>query len=185
MDKKFLPMLFAVLFFLMFAFGLRAGSDKDFSPYADNQGHIRLPRDYRAAWSYLGAFVVPDEKAEGYGFHDVFTQPSTVKAYKETGKYPDGAVLVKEIRTVKTGKMTTGEASWAGDIKAWFVMVKDAQGRFKGNPNWGDGWGWAKFNVDAPNATITKNYKTECIGCHSPVKNTDFIHVEGYPQVRN
>lgn len=184
MERRILPLMFAVLFFLMFAFGLRAGSDKDFSPYVDDQGRISLPRDYRAMWSYLGAFVVPDEKAEGYGFHDVFTQASTVKAYKETGKYPDGAVLVKEIRTVKTGKMTTGEASWAGDPKIWFVMVKDAKGRFKDNPNWGDGWGWALFEAKDPKKNISTNYQKDCIPCHIPAKQNDWTYIEGYPTLR-
>jgi hypothetical protein len=41
--------------------------------------------------------------------------------------------------------MTTGDAHWATDIKVWFVLIKDSKGRYKNNPLWGDGWGWALF----------------------------------------
>jgi hypothetical protein len=62
-----------------------------------------------------------------------------VEAYKRIGKFPDGAVLVKEIRKIKSGSMTTGQGSWACEIAVWFVMVKDQKSRFKNNPNWGNG----------------------------------------------
>ncbi|BCR05371.1 hypothetical protein DESUT3_24400 [Desulfuromonas versatilis] len=60
-------------------------------------------------------------------------------------------------------------------------MVKDAKGRFPGNPPWGDGWGWALFSADDPATTVTKDYKTECIQCHLPVKENDWVYTYGYP----
>jgi hypothetical protein len=61
--------------------------------------------------------------------------------YRKTGKFPDGATLVKEFRATKAGTYTTGaNVSYAtSDLKPWFVMVKDTQGRFANNPIWGDG----------------------------------------------
>ncbi len=184
MRKKLCLASFIVLCLVAGTCCLYAGDSKGFSPYVDEKGTISLPKDYRATWSYLGAFVVPAEKAPGYGFHDVFTQPDTVTAYKKTGKYPDGAVLVKEIRKVRSGKMTTGDASWAGDIIAWFVMVKDQKGRFKGNPNWGDGWGWALFEAKNPEQNVSKDYQKDCIPCHIPAKQNDWTYIEGYPTLR-
>lgn len=156
-----------------------------FSDYVDGKGAITLPTSYREEWSHIGSWVVPDERAPGYGFHDVYTQQNTVDAYKKTGKFPDGAVLVKEIRTIKSGPLTTGpKVEWAGDNAVWFVMVKDEKGRFAGNLNWGDGWGWALYKADDPSKNVSTDYKKDCIGCHVPAKQTDWVYIQGYPNLR-
>jgi Cytochrome P460 len=152
--------------------------------YVDSKGAIALPKEFREKWTHLGSWFVPDEKAPGYGVHDVYTQPGVVEAYKKTGQFPDGAVLVKEIRKARSARMTTGEASWAGDKSIWFVMVKDGKGRFKGNPHWGNGWGWALFKANDPTKDVSTNYEKDCIGCHIPAKNTDWVYVQGYPALR-
>ena len=38
--------------------------------------------------------------------------------------------LVKEVTRVGSEKLTTGQSHWATDVKIWFVMIKDAKGRF-------------------------------------------------------
>jgi hypothetical protein len=90
-------------------------------------GEIRLPDKCRQNWTHLGSWAVNDAKAPGYGFHDVYTQPEAVKAFLETGQFPDGAVLIKEIRKIGSGVLTTGPALWAADNAVWFVMVKDTK----------------------------------------------------------
>jgi hypothetical protein len=59
-------------------------------------------------------------------------------------------------------------------------MVKDTDGRFDSNPLWGDGWGWVLFNSDQPQTAVTTNYKTECVGCHIPARDDDWIYTAGY-----
>ncbi|MGI9386878.1 MAG: cytochrome P460 family protein, partial [Methyloligellaceae bacterium] len=69
---------------------------ESFSPYVDDKGNISIPKDFRS-WSFLGTWgVATDEegKAGSQGFHNVYTQPETVEAFRKTGKFPDGAVLV-------------------------------------------------------------------------------------------
>jgi hypothetical protein len=85
-----------------------------------------------------------------------------------------------------TQKSLPGEQVWAENhsatgVEAWSVMVKDTQGRFPNNPLWGGGWGWVLFNSDNPRQTVTKNWRTDCLGCHAPAKRTDWVFVEGYP----
>jgi Cytochrome P460 len=109
--------------------------------YVDSKGDIARPTGFREKWTHLGSWFVKDAKGPGYAIHDVYTQPGVAAAYKKTGQFPDGAVLVKEIRKAQTAQMTTGQASRAADLQLWFVMVKDQKGRFKGNPHWGNGWG--------------------------------------------
>jgi hypothetical protein len=159
--------------------------ERSFSPYVDSKGDITRPTDFRLNWVHLGSWVVPDEKAPGYGFHDVYTQKSTVEAYRKTGKFPDGAVLVKEIRTVKSAKMATGPVVYhARENAVWFVMVRDTKGRFPGNRKWGDGWGWALFKADNPSRDVATDFKKDCLGCHVPARNTEWVYVEGYPTLR-
>lgn len=157
---------------------------KSLSPYVDARGGISLPKDYRGKWTHLGSWAVPMEKAPGRGFHDVYTQPESVEGYKKTGRFPDGTVLVKEIRKINSGQMTTGQAYWDGDIVQWFVMVKDQTGRFKDNPNWGNGWGWALFKADDPKKNVSTSFQKDCIGCHVPAQKTDWIYIQGYPTLK-
>lgn len=161
-----------------------ARAAESFSPFVDAKGAISRPADYRLKWAHLGSWVVPNEKAPGYGFHDVYTQADSVSAYRKNGKFPDGTVLIKEIRAVKSGAMTTGDVHWAGDVDVWFVMVKDGKGRFPGNANWGDGWGWALYKSGEPGKNVSTDYSKDCIGCHVPAKQTDWVYVQGYPTLR-
>ena len=121
-----------------------ASKAKGFSPYVTNDGGISLPAHYREKFLHLGSWAVgtkPDKPVDE--LHIVYTRPEDIEAYRKDGKFPDGAVLVKEITKVGSDKLTAGQATWAKDIKIWFVMVKDSKGRFPKNDLWGDGWGWA------------------------------------------
>ena len=128
----------------------------------------------------MWAVAAADGEGSG-GLHVVYTQPQAVAAFRKSGRFPDGTVLIKELFTTTTGPMTTGTVSWAADTEGWFVMVKDGAGRYAGNPLWGDGWGWAFFGAGDKRNTTTQNYKSECLGCHVPVQQTDWVHVQGYP----
>lgn len=169
----------------------RAGdSGKPFSPYVDSNGQISVPTDYRTKWTFMGTWSIAKEDVEtsaaasGHGaaaLHNVYTQPGVVEAYRQTGEFPDGAVLVKELLKTETERLTTGRASWGYDIEGWFVMIKDTVGRFKGNPLWGEGWGWALFGPEIPPKLTTTNFRTDCLGCHLPAQDSDFVFVDGYP----
>ncbi|MGB4813245.1 MAG: cytochrome P460 family protein [Methylophilaceae bacterium] len=150
----------------------------------DKAGNIRLPKNFRQNWVHMGSWIVADPKAPGNGFHDVYTQREAVKAYRKTGKFLDGTVLVKEIRNVESGDQTTGHVQWAGDNKIWFVMVKDSKNRFTGNPNWEEGWGWGLYEVKNPSLNVSKGFKATCLGCHTPAKNTDWVYINGYPTLK-
>jgi hypothetical protein len=141
-------------------------------------------QDYQRDWTMLGIFARLDENGVNQ-FNVVYTQPETVTAYRETGEFPEGAVIIKELRQGITAAEGGDKVSSLGVLTGWFTLIKPPKSNAPQGPLWGDGWGWAKFNADAPDSTITRSYKTECIACHSPVKNTDFIHVEGYPLLRN
>ena len=117
--------------------------------------------------------------------HNVYTQPETIAAYNKTGEFPDGAVLVKEVRESKADRLTTGHAAWSTDMKVWFVMIKDRQERFDDNDHWGDGWGWALFEAKDPTKNVSAGYDTSCLACHVPAEKNDWVYVYGYPDLKN
>lgn len=163
--------------------GQSAGSS-GFSSAVDQKGNIRVPDvDFRKNWVSLGAWAVAhDEGKQGsQGMHVVYTQPEAVAAYRKTGKFPDGAVLVKELFSTATEAMTTGMISRADKTVGYFVMVKDSADRFPDNKLWGDGWGWSYFNATETRKTTSTDYKADCLGCHIPAKKNDWVYVQGYP----
>lgn len=166
-----------------FAPGPQTQPPQSFSPWVDGHGNISLPEDFRTTWSHLGDWVVPEEG--GLSFHEVYSEGDSVGYFNRHRQFPDGATLVKEVRSSRSAQMTTGHASWAADNQIWFVMVKDALGRFKDNPVWGDGWGWALFSSDNPQVSVTKDYRQECLPCHLPAKENDWVYVEGYPTLKS
>jgi hypothetical protein len=111
----------------------------------------------------------------------VYASPGTIAAYRKTGHFPDGAVLVKEVYKANTNPMTTGTVSSAGTLSGWFVMVRDDVGRFPENKLWGDGWGWSWFDAGDPKKTTSTDYKKDCQGCHIPAQASDWIYTTGYP----
>ena len=146
--------------------------------YVDKDGTIHLPEDYRLKWIHLGSWYVEGQNGGAGELHDVYAEPETVAAFRDTGKWPAGATLVKEIRASQKGKMTTGNVHWDGQVKQWFVMVK---GTFPGNPNWGLGWGWGLYSIDDPKKNISTDYTTDCMVCHRPAQQTDWVFTHGYP----
>ncbi len=171
----------SVLLSICFTTAFPAYGDGAFESLVDADGNISLPEDFRNRMVHLGSWFVPEGAASG--FHDVYTQPESVSHYRKTGVFPDGAVLVKELRVSEQGDYSTGKGvSFAtADIKQWFVMVKDSQGRFPGNSTWGDGWGWALFKTDQSSVNASSDYKQDCLGCHTPARSSDWVYTEGYP----
>ena len=137
--------------------------------------HILAPGDVRRS---------PKADKPVATLNGVYARPEDVKAYQRDGKFPDGAVIVKEVLEVKSENFTAAEHSYATKIKHWFVMIKDTKGRFKGNALWGEGWGWAFFESKDPKKQVATDYRTECRGCHLPVKKDDWLHVQGFPVLR-
>lgn len=171
---------------------------KPFAPNVDEDtGAIRVPENY-TEWPTLGTWTLANtgELLEKIGpgagqYHVVYTQPETLRYYKKHGRFPDGAVLVKELLRAETMPMTTSPAvSHATTITGWFILVRDTKGRYTDSPLWGDGWGWSLFKADDPLHTVSKSYKAECIPCHTPARqlaprtaaeDDKWIYTLGYP----
>lgn len=163
---------------------LSGTSAQEFSQFVDEQGNISNPGNVRSKWTHIGSFIVPRESDDGYGFHDVYARQSTIEAYQETGQFPDGAVLVRELHSIDSSKTPSGMTFWAGEFLDRFVMIKDRQKRFQDNPHWGDGWAWAHFKPENPEVNVSENYEDDCMECHTSARTTDYVTIKGYPALR-
>jgi Cytochrome P460 len=153
---------------------------------ADAQGNLHVPADYRTRYQALGSWAIAADNDPGSKeMHLVYASPGTIDAYRKTGQFPDGAVLVKEVFAAATRGMTTGTASHADVLKGWFVMVKDSRGSHPGNPLWGDGWGWSWFDADMPMKTTSTSFTSDCLPCHVPAQTSDWIYTSDYPALRH
>lgn len=139
--------------------------------------------DYRKEWVQLGTFsILADKPADGAKQqHVVYTERKNLEAYLKDGKFPDGAMLVKDVFATKTEPLTTGTVSYAGQLAGRFVMVKDGAGKLGSGPRFGDGWGWAFYEGAETKRTVTTNYKTDCLTCHEPARGHDLLYQQGYP----
>jgi hypothetical protein len=151
----------------------------------DANGNLRVPENYRTLYQSLGSWAIAaDSGRSSKEMHEVYASPGAIDAYRESGHFPDGTVLVKEVFGTSTTGMTTGTVSHASTLKGWFVMVRDSRNTRQGNTLWGDGWGWSWFDANKPLKTTSTNYKTDCQGCHLPAQSTNWIYVDGYPVLR-
>lgn len=152
---------------------------------ADANGNLHVPDAYHTTYQSLGSWAVAANQGQGSKeLHVVYASPGAIAAYRKDGRFPDGAVLVKEVFQAATGPMTTGTVSHAETLKGWFVMMKDSDGRHPGNKLWGNGWGWSWFDAANPSTTTSTDYKTDCLPCHIPARATDWVYVGGYPPLR-
>jgi hypothetical protein len=151
----------------------------------DADGNLHVPAAYRTTYQLLGSWAVAGDQSQGSKeLHVVYASPGTITAYRKDGRFPDGAVLVKEVFQAATAQMTTGTVSHANTLKGWFIMVKDSSGQHNGNKLWGDGWGWSWFDATDPSKTTSTDYKADCQSCHVPARASDWIYVGGYPPLR-
>ncbi len=163
----------------------------------DASGKLHVPKDYRTSFQFLGSWAAAkDEGAGSQELHVVYAAPGIIDAYRKDGRFPDGAVLVKEVYAAATEPMTTGTISHADKLRGWFVMVRDRDGRHPPNDVWGDGWGWSWFDAANP-ATASRNlptkdgvpmptfdYRENCKTCHSPAEASEWIYTKGYPPLK-
>lgn len=158
-------------------------NSKTHESVVDANGSLHVPSNYRTSYQFLGSWAIAADKGGqgSKGLHVVYASPGAIAAYRRDGRFPDGAVLVKEVYKAVTQPMTTGTVSHADKLQGWFVLVKESKDTHPDNKLWGDGWAWSWFDAGNPSKTTSTNYKVDCLSCHEPVRPTDLIYVQGYP----
>ncbi len=147
-----------------------------------------IPEGFRE-WVFLGAPLTPhglNGGAAGFPeFHHVYIEPAALRAYLETGAFPEGTTIVKELVLLKPGDYPDGsrdEASGRGYFADRFagidMMVKDSA-RFAET----GGWGFYNFGHHEPpyadRAGAAPN--DTCAFCHTANATHDMVFTTFYP----
>jgi Cytochrome P460 len=138
---------------------------------ANSGGGIPCPVEYRK-WVHVKTVLVGPQSPffkTGGGIHHIYANAKAMEGY-QTGKFPDGSVLVFDLLEVKeTNGATVEDARQRID-----VMLKDAQ-RFSSS----GGWGFERFLGDSEtDRPLTEEHRGECFSCHQQRKTHDFVFSE-------
>ena len=167
--KKVLILIFA-------AFGL-AGQPADDGPRFTADGQLMLPKDYRE-WIFLssglGMTYGPAASADLTHplFDNVFVNPSSYRAFIETGHWPDKTMFVLEIRSASGQGSINNAGHYQNSVQAIEAEVKDGARYLQEFAYFGFG---GKDRATALPANSTCN---NCHGQNAAVENT---FVQFYP----
>jgi cytochrome P460 len=156
-------------------------------------GKLKLPTGFRN-WVFVGGPLTPNGLNGGEAnfpeFHNVYVEARDLDAYKKTGTFPEGTLIVKELTlvlepTFSDGSRTepSGRGFFNGAFNGIDATVKNSKRFAKTN-----GWGFFTFGHHAQPyaASAAEAPVSECAGCHiANVAKTDMTWVQFYPLLRD
>jgi hypothetical protein len=143
-------------------------------------GEVTLPADYRD-WIFLSSglnmnYSLGGPAAGSDEFDNVFVDPASWRAFKATGRWPEGTVLVKEGRhgstkgsINRTGQFQDGESTYVE------LHIRDTK-RFK------SGWGFFELSSNAPARVLPVT--ANCYSCHQQNAAVQTTFVQFYPTAK-
>lgn len=145
----------------------------DWRPRWTADGELQLPEGHHR-WVFLGSPLTPNRLNDGQAafpeYHNVYVHPQVFEAYRRTGEWPEGTILLKELQLLTAGRFPDGssvEVSGRGYFPAARngidISVKDTE-RFGET----DGWGFFDFGHHAPPyaKTAAPQPASACATCH-------------------
>src|SRR5262245_19334487 len=116
----------------------------------DSNGRMKLVTGFRR-WVFIGAPLTPNALNNGNAnfpeYHHVYVEEKNLNAYLETGTFPEGTVLVKELTRVLdptfpdgSRQEPSGRGYFNGVLNGIDLSVKDSKRYAKTN-----GWGYFTF----------------------------------------
>ena len=149
----------------------------------DSKGQLMRPEDHRE-WMFVGAPVTPNDMNDGKAafpeFHNVYIDPASYTAYKKSGDFPEGTVILKELVSVGGKEMPSGKGYFQGEFVSLEAMVKD-NSRFKDEPG---GWAFFRFGEAPHYKSVGARMQTaDCSTCHMGATE-DYVFTATYPVLR-
>ena len=180
-----LPLLLCWPLYSFVITGCRASEEQqtlsDGPRYLNGTSLVR-PIDYRE-WPFVGSALGLTYEAETASseappnFTNVFVNPSSHRAFMETGVWPNSTVFVLELRRSQTDAAPNEGGQFQGDLLSLEAEVKDA--RFS------DGWAFFNFGrgtelaeVAAP---LSGTAAASCVECHTNETAVERTFVQFYP----
>ena len=151
--KCFVLMCAAIFGFVSFSFSQTTKS-------------VDYPVGYRF-WVHVKsvALAPPVPNPRNHGIHHIYANQLAMQGYK-TGNFPDGSIIVFDLRKTQTNNGVTKEVS-----RSFIdVMQKDSK-RFEKT----GGWGFEEFLGDTTDRTLSNEQKTACFTCHASQKEKGFV----------
>lgn len=159
-------------------------------PRWTRNGELELPRNYHQ-WMFLGSPLTPHAlnggKAGFPEYHNVYIHPKAYQAYRKTGQFPEGTILLKELQLTQPAAHPDG-SSMAPSGRGFFpaarngidISVKDSK-RFKDS----NGWGFFNFGHHAPPYAHTAAAlpKDACAGRHIANATQDMVFTKFYAPI--
>jgi hypothetical protein len=141
------------------------------------------PEGYRE-WVFVGSslglrYEEGKKQSERLEYKNVYIDPAAYRAYKATGAFPQGAVLVLETAAGEEKKEPGLRGSFQKELTGLSAAVKD-KGRFR------DGWAYFSFS-GGPGRTKDKARpakKSACYDCHREKGAEDNVFTQFYPVLK-
>lgn len=152
----------------------------------NGKGELVRPTGYRE-WIYVGAPVTPNDLNDGKAafpeFHNVYIDPASWSAWKKTGEFRDGTIVIKELVSVGSKKTFSGNGYFMGEYLGLEAMVKSKKHFPKSDGN----WGFFRFTNDdykGLKTVASELPQSVCLSCHTPNAQYDNIFIQHYPVLR-
>ena len=146
-------------------------------------GELERPSGFRE-WIYVGAPLTPNDMNNGKAnfpeFHNVYIDPESWDHWKETGKYREGTILIKEMVSVGTKSASSGKGYFMGKFMGLEATIKSKR-EFPDEPG---NWAYFSFST-ADHKSLKRTAKAEptanCNACHDAAAEDDFVFTQYYP----
>lgn len=138
-------------------------------------GRLEFPADYRT-WVYLSsgmdmAYSDLPQLATMHVFDNVFVDRPSYAAFLRTGRWPDGTIMMLEVRRGEQKGSINRKGQFQTGVMATEAHVKDR--RFS------SGWAFFSFAGDKPAAAHPQT--SDCNQCHEQHAAVDTTFVQFYP----
>lgn len=148
----------------------------------NEQGLAAFPKGYRhwvhtyTAWETIATSFLDGKVTKTPELHSVYVEPNTYRIFMKTGKWPEGALMIKEFSTTNTDpKQCSGPPAYTCKLGAdtiifpqehtgIAVMLKDNK-RYANEPG---GWAYFSFGHQAPpyEKLSPARDRAQCAQCH-------------------
>lgn len=154
------------------------------APRYTDDGQLIRPKGWRK-WVYVGTPLTPHDMNGGNAsfpeFHNVYVDPESFATFENTGVFPNGTQLVKELVLVGSKKAVSGNGYFMGEFAGLEVAIKDTE-RFRDEPG---GWAYFSFGHKSEYEMTAKAFPAaSCNACHAASAETDFVFTQYYPVLR-
>jgi len=152
----------------------------------DKKHELIRPTNYRS-WVYVGTPVTPNDLNNGKAafpeMHNVYIDPTSYEAYKATGEFREGTVIIKELVSVGATSASSGKGYFEGEFLGLEASVK-SKTDFPDEPG-----NWAIFSFSNMKTGILKESApampaASCVACHQQHAEDDYVFTQYYPILR-